>query len=173
MYEQPKALRDIFEPNISDCCHLAHESHHDPRSKEQGTNLAQVLSYRNLLGMPKQSELAFLELLLPFSVAWLRLRIREKWAFIFLSGGTGRTLDKPHGNKHILDDGDDHDRRHRHRSGDFLFVGVRRDSCGIDRARSVITAGKNRMRPISMTTFVSILALMPLALGIDHGAAMQ
>jgi len=36
MYEQPKALRYIFEPNISDCCHLADESHHDPRTKGTG-----------------------------------------------------------------------------------------------------------------------------------------
>ena len=29
------------------------------------------------------------------------------------------------------------------------------------------------MRPITMTTFAAILALMPLALGIGQGAAMQ
>ena len=40
------------------------------------------------------------------------------------------------------------------------------------RAR-LITAGNNRMRPIAMTTFAAILALMPLALGIGQGAAMQ
>lgn len=34
-------------------------------------------------------------------------------------------------------------------------------------------AGKNRMRPIAMTTFAAILALMPLALGIGQGSAMQ
>jgi len=37
----------------------------------------------------------------------------------------------------------------------------------------LIAAGKNRMRPIAMTTFAAILALMPLALGIGQGAAMQ
>jgi multidrug efflux pump subunit AcrB len=37
----------------------------------------------------------------------------------------------------------------------------------------LIAAGKNRMRPITMTTFAAILALMPLALGIGQGAAMQ
>ena len=37
----------------------------------------------------------------------------------------------------------------------------------------LITAGVNRMRAISMTTFAAILALLPLALGIGRGAAMQ
>lgn len=36
-----------------------------------------------------------------------------------------------------------------------------------------IQAGLNRLRPIAMTTFASILALMPLALGISQGSAMQ
>lgn len=37
----------------------------------------------------------------------------------------------------------------------------------------MIAAGQNRMRPIAMTTFAAILALLPLALGIGQGAAMQ
>jgi len=37
----------------------------------------------------------------------------------------------------------------------------------------LILAGKNRMRPIAMTTFAAILALLPLALGIGQGSAMQ
>jgi len=37
---------------------------------------------------------------------------------------------------------------------------------------ALILAGKNRMRPIVMTTTAAILALMPLALGIGQGAAM-
>jgi len=37
----------------------------------------------------------------------------------------------------------------------------------------LILAGINRMRAIAMTTFAAILALLPLALGIGHGAAMQ
>jgi len=37
----------------------------------------------------------------------------------------------------------------------------------------LIVAGINRMRAISMTAFAAILALLPLALGIGHGAAMQ
>jgi CzcA family heavy metal efflux pump len=38
---------------------------------------------------------------------------------------------------------------------------------------ALIQAGKNRMRPIAMTTFAAILALLPLALGIGQGSAMQ
>ncbi|MGH8162821.1 MAG: efflux RND transporter permease subunit, partial [Rhodanobacteraceae bacterium] len=37
----------------------------------------------------------------------------------------------------------------------------------------LIVAGMNRLRPIAMTTFAAILALMPLALGIGQGSAMQ
>lgn len=37
----------------------------------------------------------------------------------------------------------------------------------------LILAGKNRMRPIAMTTFAAILALLPLALGLGQGSAMQ
>lgn len=36
-----------------------------------------------------------------------------------------------------------------------------------------MAAGKNRMRPIAMTTLATILALLPLALGIGQGSAMQ
>lgn len=41
------------------------------------------------------------------------------------------------------------------------------------RADALIAAGKNRMRPIAMTTFAAILALLPLALGFGQGAQMQ
>src|SRR5437867_9963878 len=37
----------------------------------------------------------------------------------------------------------------------------------------LILSGTNRMRAISMTAFAAILALLPLALGIGHGSAMQ
>jgi CzcA family heavy metal efflux pump len=37
----------------------------------------------------------------------------------------------------------------------------------------LISAGKNRMRPIAMTTLAAILALLPLGLGIGQGSAMQ
>ncbi len=41
-----------------------------------------------------------------------------------------------------------------------------------DKKEALVLAGKNRMRPIAMTTFAAILALLPLALGIGQGAAM-
>ncbi len=40
-------------------------------------------------------------------------------------------------------------------------------------AATLINAGKNRLRPIAMTTLAAILALLPLALGIGQGSAMQ
>ncbi|MHB8173596.1 MAG: efflux RND transporter permease subunit, partial [Nitrospirota bacterium] len=43
----------------------------------------------------------------------------------------------------------------------------------MDEKDALILAGKNRMRPIAMTTFAAVLALLPLALGIGQGAAMQ
>ncbi len=39
--------------------------------------------------------------------------------------------------------------------------------------KALIEAGKNRMRPIAMTTFAAILTLLPLALAIGQGSAMQ
>ena len=38
---------------------------------------------------------------------------------------------------------------------------------------ALIQAGKNRMRPIMMTTLAAILALAPLALDLSHGASME
>jgi len=43
----------------------------------------------------------------------------------------------------------------------------------MDTLPALIEAGKNRMRPIVMTTFVAILTLLPLALAIGQGSAMQ
>lgn len=42
-----------------------------------------------------------------------------------------------------------------------------------DFTEAVIEAGKNRMRPIAMTTLAAILTLIPLALAIGQGSAMQ
>jgi multidrug efflux pump subunit AcrB len=39
--------------------------------------------------------------------------------------------------------------------------------------RALIEAGRNRMRPIAMTTIAAILALAPLALALGQGSAMQ
>ncbi|MHB8202783.1 MAG: efflux RND transporter permease subunit, partial [Desulfomonilaceae bacterium] len=44
---------------------------------------------------------------------------------------------------------------------------------GINALNALVEAGINRMRPIAMTTFAAIVALLPLALGIGQGAAMQ
>ena len=38
---------------------------------------------------------------------------------------------------------------------------------------ALVEAGKNRMRPIAMTTFAAILTLLPLAFAIGQGSAMQ
>ena len=38
---------------------------------------------------------------------------------------------------------------------------------------ALIQAGMNRMRPITMTTLAAILALLPLALALGQGSAMQ
>ncbi|MFA5170278.1 MAG: efflux RND transporter permease subunit [Sulfuriferula sp.] len=38
---------------------------------------------------------------------------------------------------------------------------------------ALINAGKNRMRPIAMTTFAAILTLLPLAFALGQGSAMQ
>lgn len=43
----------------------------------------------------------------------------------------------------------------------------------INRIDALIIAGRNRMRPIAMTTLAAILALLPLALAIGQGASMQ
>jgi len=43
----------------------------------------------------------------------------------------------------------------------------------IDPNSAYIISGQNRMRPIAMTTLATILALLPLALAIGQGSAMQ
>jgi multidrug efflux pump subunit AcrB len=42
-----------------------------------------------------------------------------------------------------------------------------------DHTEVLIEAGRNRMRPIIMTTLAAILTLLPLALAIGQGSAMQ
>jgi multidrug efflux pump subunit AcrB len=43
----------------------------------------------------------------------------------------------------------------------------------LEKETALIQAAKNRMRPIAMTTFAAILALLPLAMGIGQGSGMQ
>ena len=43
----------------------------------------------------------------------------------------------------------------------------------VDKNTALVIAGKNRMRPIAMTTFATILALLPLTLGVGQGSSMQ
>jgi multidrug efflux pump subunit AcrB len=44
---------------------------------------------------------------------------------------------------------------------------------GTGKAEALIQAGYNRMRPIVMTTLAALLALLPLALALGQGSAMQ
>ncbi|MDE2252028.1 MAG: efflux RND transporter permease subunit [Gammaproteobacteria bacterium] len=44
---------------------------------------------------------------------------------------------------------------------------------GMTHEAAIIAAGSNRLRPIAMTTIAAILALLPLALGLGQGSAMQ
>ncbi|MCU7939815.1 MAG: efflux RND transporter permease subunit [gamma proteobacterium symbiont of Bathyaustriella thionipta] len=44
---------------------------------------------------------------------------------------------------------------------------------GEKKSEALIQAGVNRMRPITMTTLAAILALLPLALALGQGSAMQ
>ena len=55
----------------------------------------------------------------------------------------------------------------------FYFSEYQRLITGNDTLTALITAGRNRLRPIAMTTFAAILALLPLALSIDAGSGIQ
>ena len=55
----------------------------------------------------------------------------------------------------------------------FYFSEYHDSPADLERHQALIMAGKNRMRPIAMSTLAAILALLPLALGIGQGAAMQ
>ena len=55
----------------------------------------------------------------------------------------------------------------------FYFSELQSLPVGMVRIEALIEAGKNRMRPIAMTTFAAILTLLPLALAIGQGSAMQ
>ncbi len=49
----------------------------------------------------------------------------------------------------------------------------RRRAEGFERADALVLAGRERLRPILMTTFAAIGGLLPLAFGIGSGAAME
>ncbi|MGA8033492.1 MAG: efflux RND transporter permease subunit [Casimicrobiaceae bacterium] len=55
----------------------------------------------------------------------------------------------------------------------FFFSEYRDLRGGMLQTDALIEAGKNRMRPIAMTTFAAILTLLPLAFAIGQGSAMQ
>jgi multidrug efflux pump subunit AcrB len=55
----------------------------------------------------------------------------------------------------------------------FYFSEYRDLSETLPRREALIEAGKNRMRPIAMTTLAAILTLLPLAFAIGQGSAMQ
>jgi CzcA family heavy metal efflux pump len=52
------------------------------------------------------------------------------------------------------------------------FQGLVRDD-GMAPGEALIVAGRNRLRPIAMTTIAAILALLPLAFALGQGSAMQ
>ncbi len=55
----------------------------------------------------------------------------------------------------------------------FYFSEYRELILDMDHRSALVEAGKNRMRPIAMTTFAAILTLLPLACAIGEGSAMQ
>lgn len=55
----------------------------------------------------------------------------------------------------------------------FYFSELQSLPVDMVRIEALIEAGKNRMRPIAMTTLAAILTLLPLALAIGQGSAMQ
>ncbi|OIQ83229.1 cobalt-zinc-cadmium resistance protein CzcA [mine drainage metagenome] len=55
----------------------------------------------------------------------------------------------------------------------FYFSEYQSIEHGMDRESALIEAGKNRMRPIAMTTIAAILTLLPLAFAIGQGSQMQ
>ena len=73
------------------------------------------------------------------------------------------------------DDGDDDDHWHVTEVAIFYvseLQGLVRDE-GVPFQRALIEAGRNRLRPIAMTTIAAVLALLPLAFALGQGSAMQ
>ena len=44
---------------------------------------------------------------------------------------------------------------------------------GIDRNRAIIEAGRDRFRPVLMTTVTTVLGLLPMAIGFCSGASLR
>lgn len=57
--------------------------------------------------------------------------------------------------------------------GIFYFSEFRLPAPEMPLPEAQIAVGRNRMRPIGMTTFAAILTLLPLAFAIGQGSAMQ
>ena len=146
--------------------------------------------YYELGGLYQQQQIAFKGLLTVFGAAvalvfglllFLYERFRVALAVMAMPlarGGRGvhRPVAHRHRTEHLRDDGHDDDHRHRDRSGDLLRVGTAGAHCATKRCRSseaLIAAGRNRLRPIAMTTIAAILALLPLAFALGQGSAMQ
>jgi len=55
----------------------------------------------------------------------------------------------------------------------LIDVANRRRQEGASVEEALVTAGRTRLRPIVMTTFAAIGGLLPLALGIGAGSAME
>jgi multidrug efflux pump subunit AcrB len=55
----------------------------------------------------------------------------------------------------------------------LVDVANQRRIAGDDVENALVVAGRTRLRPIVMTTFAAIGGLLPLALGIGSGAAME
>ncbi|HQT25783.1 MAG TPA: efflux RND transporter permease subunit, partial [Burkholderiales bacterium] len=55
----------------------------------------------------------------------------------------------------------------------FYFSEYQSIEKDLEREQALVEAGKNRMRPIAMTTIAAILTLLPLAFAIGQGSAMQ
>src|SRR5699024_5219510 len=52
------------------------------------------------------------------------------------------------------------------------YIDILRDR-GMERYQDTIEAGRTRLRPILMTTVTTVLAMVPLGLGLGEGAEMQ
>jgi multidrug efflux pump subunit AcrB len=57
--------------------------------------------------------------------------------------------------------------------GIFYYSECRELAAGGEAEDLLIVAGRNRARPIAMTTLAAIFALMPLAVGFGHASTMQ